>query len=506
MAEVVNQQIEQVKAGINAQVVKATEAGVTQASQIVDGLASKLKSSALAGADIVGAASNIGQQIFGSVGSLFSEINAATNTVLGNFTQDKQQLITKNFNEIPKALSVFGSGELSSKGLGFIASTKSKAIEGIDLPGAEAINNFAEMGLGQLSRLSTMGSEVLNSNKNAIQAVTGAIQDGIATGANIVNNVTGAVSSTVNQVLEPISELAKPVSTLLNGHSVANIVSSNLSFLPSSLKSYVGNKVGSAASNATANALNSIGKTVGINNLAGATQTVTNILNNYNNKYYNQAGANGEYINGISSYNGDKSNFNTLINLASNLCNSIPGSINTIDYSTNKGLYDMLISLACQLGLGNIAELLLNCFDTGDFYDSRTRQILGDIAGSTARNGDTFSTNLIFKTAKGYVSNPSGVMTTLVANSTYSSTNKTNINNAFTNANISMSDLITDSFFYGNNSSKRNIEVNPPVYDAEIVTVMQATCTDYIDEEITMKDRNLVNGIYALWGSKTGTA
>lgn len=499
--DVINSKIEQVKAGANQAVNQVT----TQASQIVSGLTDKLKASALTGSDILGASPSIGKYIFGSVGSLFQEANAALNSTLSNFTQDTKNLLQKNFNDIPKTLGVFGSGNLSSKGLGFIASTTSKAIEGIDLPGIESVNSFANMGVGQLSRLASMGSEVLNSGKNAFNAVTKGIQTAKSLGTNIVNNVTGMISGNVNTILEPVTKIATPISTLLNGYSVANIISSNLDFLPSSIRNYVSGVAGSSVSSATANALNSIGSIVGINNLAGATSTASNILSNYGNRYYNQADANGNYVNGFSSYNGDVSNFNTLVNLANSLCTSIGGNIPTIDYSTNKNLYDMLIQLACELGLGGIADMLLNCFDTDTLYDSRTRQILGDVANTAARKGDSYSVNLSLKYANGYVGKQKEVLTTLISNSSYSESNKKNISDALYNSNLAMSDLVTNAFFYSGTKT-RNKSVTPVVYDAEMITVMQASCTNYVDEAITKEDRNLVNNVYNLWGNKEGNA
>ena len=497
--EVVNQQIEQVKAGANAQATAAVNAAKTQASQVVSGLTSKLRSAALTGSDILGASPNIGQYIFGSVGSLFEEVNSKVNTTLGNFTQETKNILQKNFSEIPKTLGVFGSGNLSSKGLGFIASTTSKAIEGVDLPGAEAINNFGSMGVGQLARLSAMGSEVLNSGSNAFEAITDGLKSAWEAGSNIVNNVTSGISSSVDTVLKPITEAAKPVSTLLNKYSTANIIYNNLDFLPTSIRSYISDAGGSFVGNATANALNSLGSIAGINNLAGATKIASSILNDYGNKYYNQASSNGEYVNGFSSYEGDGSSFTSLVNLASKLCSSLDGNIPTVEFGTNKNIYDMLIQLACQMGLGGIADMLLNCLDTGELFDSRTKQILGDLAKNSASRGDTFSFGLSMKYANGYVGNQQNLLTSLISNSTYSTTNRSNIDESLMYSNLTLRGLATNSTFY----SSRTRSVEPVVYDAEIVTVMQATCTDYVDEAITKKDRNLVNGVYNLWHKET---
>lgn len=503
---VASNQIQQVQAGANAQAQQVVNASVSQASQLVSGLTSKLKSAALAGTDILGAAPNIGKMIFGSVGSLFKEVNAKINTSLSNFTQDTQNIIQKNLINIPKTLNVFNSGSLSSKGLGFVASTTSKSIEGVDLPGVENFTSFANMGVGQLARLSTLGSEVLNSNKNALNAVTGNLQAANVSGSNIVNNIyTENVS--ISSILSPVKEITTDVASLLNPYNTANIVASNLDYLPNSLKSYISVNTGTTVANTTASALNSIGNVFGVNNLAGATQTVSNILNRYSNTYYSQASSNGGYVNGISSYTGDTASFNTLINLASSLCSSIGNSVNTIDYSTNKNLYDTLIQLACEMGLGSIANMLLNCLDTDELFDSRTKQILGDIARNSAMRGDTYSTSLSFQYANSYINNPKSVLTTLVANSEYSNINKENMNNAFSQSDYTIDELVIDQFFYNSpytNTYKvrRNNEAEPIVYDAETVTVMQATCTDYVDEAITKEDRNLVNKVYAIWNPK----
>lgn len=495
--------IEPIKSGTIAKVNEAANAVASQANQIVSGLTSKLQSAALAGSDIISAVPTIGQYIFGSVGSLFKEVNVASNTLLGNFSQETKSIIEKNFNQIPKTLSAFGSGSLSSQGLGFIASTTSKAIQGVDLPGVDPINNFSSMGIGQLARLSTLGSEVLNSSKNAIQAVTGALQEGITTGKNIIKNVTSTVANPVMEMLSPVISVAEPISSLLNPFSVSNTIYSNLDFLPNSVRSYVAEVAGTAITNTSANALNSLGSIFGVNNLAGAAKTASDILTRYNNTYLSQADPSGNYVNGISSYNGDVNNFNQLINLASDLCSSLKGKLPTIDFSTNKNLYDMLIQLACEMGLGGIADMLLNCFESADLFDDRTKKILGDVVRNSAYRGDTFSTSISFKYGSSYITNKNGILTTLIANSEYNSNNKKNIEETFSNSGTTISELMIKDFFYKSpvNSimKSKSKEKEPVVYDAEIITVMQNTCTDYVDEIITKNDRNLVNEIYAVW-------
>jgi len=44
-----------------------------------------------------------------------------------------------------------------------------------------------------------------------------------------------------------------------------------------------------------------------------------------------------------------------------------------------------------------------------------------------------------------------------------------------------------------------SIDTPVPVYDCEQATVIQATCTDHLDNAIGVRDRNLINQAYAIW-------
>lgn len=499
--DVINNQIQQVTSGVQAQATQAIDSAKNQAMELASNLTDKIKSAALSGSDILGSAANIGQMIFGSVGSLFQEINKVPNTILGNFSFDKQQLISKNFTEIPKALNVFqnGTSNLSSKGLGFIASTTNKAIEGIDLPGADTFTNFAEMGIGQLGKLTALGGEVLNSGANALSAILGDLQTGMMAGANIVNNVTGGITDTVNDIISPINQDQTSLNNLLQQYSEANVILDNIYSLPDYIKDYT-EEIGSIPqANNSENTVNSI---YGLNAIPESSEVMGEILSTYKTKYDNITDQHGNYVNGVSSFTGNNNSFSTLVTLANQLCLKLDGDFkNTASFSTNKNLYDLLISLASQSGLGSLAEALVNCVDTEKLFDSRTKQIIGDLASNAARRGDSFTTNFTFQYGNGYIGSKGRVATSLISNSSYNNTNKTNISSVLANMNTTLLGLTTNSSFYNRTTkvNKRSIEVEPPVYDAEVITIMQKTCTDYVDEAITKEDRILVNKVYNLW-------
>lgn len=492
----------------NESTVKSiTDNVVSQATAVSTTLQNKIKSAGLSGSDIIGSAANIGKTLFGNTSKVFNEVNAQGNTLLGNFSQDYANSLQNNFQQLPKALNAFTSGtqNLGSSGLSFIASTTSKAIDGIDLPGADTFTDFSSMGIGQLAKLSNMGSEALNSGSSALKSIVSTIQTGVTAGKTIASNVVSSFTTNLADSLAPLSSVTTTVASLLNPYTTANMVSNNLDFLPSPIR----NTLSLGAANASASLASSVGSSIadvfGIDKIFGdaLTSTLSNVLGTGSSMYPNRSDQFGNYLNGYSGYTGTDAQYQQLVQLVQEVCGKA-NITSTSSYGTNKTLYDMLLMACLQSGAGGLAAALLEC--ASQYSDGRSNLLLGNMAARTAYNGDTYSTLVAYQYGGyGYVNDQRSLLTSLIGNSTYTNYNYDNINGVMGYSNYTMTDLLVDgTFSLLRNSLSRSKNTDPEedeivVYDATAITAMQATCTDYVDTVMERRDRNLVNAVYAAW-------
>jgi len=472
--------------------------------------ASKLLSGGFGGSDIISQASDVGKSIFGKTAGLFSEIDVTKNTKLNNYTTDTLDSIKNSLSNVTDSLNIFNNNanNLNASGLTFIASTTNKAIDGIDLPGADTFTDFFNMGKGQLAKLANMGSEVLNSGRNAIKAVSETLQSAYNTGKNIVNTVSSTINTTVSTVLKPISATYNTVTDLLNPYNVANIVNSNLDFLPNNIRSVISGAAANASAKALSAVQSTISETVGLDRLFGSNaNNVLNYIMSFGNDYPNRTDINGNPISGLNNFTGSDSDYDQTLALMNAICSdAVNGLPETINYSSQKALYDMLMAMLVSSGAGGLALALMNCYDK--FNDDRTNQIMGALMGTSAFNGDPYTTLLTYEHGGApFMSDPAKLMTTLLANSGNDNDNAINIAKLMELTGTNVNGLISSDTLRVLNSSGGSlfdmraisIDTPVPVYDCEQATVIQATCTDHLDNAIGVRDRNLINQAYAIW-------
>lgn len=509
----VQSQVVNTMSGIESAISQTTSSFLNQATSAANqaqSAASKLLSSGFGGSDIISQASNIGKSLFGSTSGLFSEVDVLKNTKLNNYTTDTLDSIKNSLSNVTNSLNIFNnnSQNLNSSGLTFVASTTNKAIDGIDLPGADVFTDFINMGKGQLSKLSNLGSEVLNSGKNAIKAVSESLQTAYNTGKSIANNIISGVTTTVSTVLKPIQSTYHTVTDLLNPHNVANVVNSNLDFLPNNIRSVISGAAANASAKALSAVNSTISETMGLDRLFGSNaNAVLNYVMSFGNDYPNRTDINGSKIEGLDNFSGSDSDYDQLVNLLTTLCHEAGNAIpETINFSSQKALYDMLMALLVSSGAGGLALALMNCKDR--FGDDRTNQIMGRMMGTAAFNGDPYTTLLTYEYGgSAFMSEPAKLMTTLLANSGNDNDNAINIAKLMELTGINVNGLISVDTLEVLNTSRpstydmRAIDVDMPipVYDCATATVLQATCTDHLDDAVGMRDRNLINQVYATW-------
>lgn len=365
----------------------------------------------------------------------FVDNNIVNNTNVGNFSTGLNNSISSFTNSIKSVTSSLTSStnNLKKDGVAFIASTTSKMIDGIDLPGVSDLGSFLNFGTAQIGKLASLGGDALKSVNDGLKAVTGSIGELYNAGKTAITTVTSSVGQVGNAIVSPVKDVLPTVYAVTDPRFANALVQSNLSFLPAEFQQVFGYKAAQLVANATGNfnqnVTNILNKTIALETLFGTgsmTSLYTNLQNygnglgGYGNGTTTISSITGGYLYGQSSFTGTSTQYNELINAVNTLCGRNVVANITTDYSTNKDLFDMLLSAFLNTGAGKLLESLLNCGINSsgvDYVTGRSANIIRENLNKVTTSGDVYSYKTIISTVgTEVVTNPTTDMLYLYTN------------------------------------------------------------------------------------------
>lgn len=382
----------------------------------------------------LGSSPNIAKMSFGDTFRNFADSNLVRNAVVGNFSADLPGMLKKFSSDSNSMLASFTSGSngLVSQGLTWVAGTTDKSINGIDLPsGMSMFGNLSSfLGKGQLAKLASFGGDSLSSAKGALAAVTGNLSSNMNMGRQAMSavNVSMKSSSPLSGLGSMFTPIVKTVASVVGPRTLGNLAKNNLTFLPPAVRNIAGGAItGFTSSILTggdryATDLNA--NIFGIGNLFDGNFNINGpnglfSQNGYGSRgYYGVGDEFGGYMHGHSNFNGSDAEYQALINAINQLCGN--ANFNTYPYGTQKTAYDLLMQRAMQSGAGALVQALLNCQNSGRYFDQRTANIMGGYSSSLSMRGDAYTyRRLMDHAGRGYSRNPLMDIIGLFTNSNY---------------------------------------------------------------------------------------
>lgn len=468
---------------------------------------------------ILSVPANIATSIFEKTSSFFKDSDKKNHTSLGNHATSVAKTISQFADSCKNATATLNgnnSGNLQKDGLFFRASTTTKAIDGISLPGADKLQSFVNMGAGQLGKLASMGKEALSSVSNGLKAVTSTVSDLYNKGKSALNTVTQTVGSVVSSVTRPISQVMNFASAVTDPRLYGGIVAENLKDLPFGLGNMIGNKVTNAVGSviggvndkinnyaSKVNAINGIATGLSVEGLFGTVSSYSNGLgsssrSNSSLSAASLSGVGGSWIPGVSSFQGTSTQYTSLADSISVLCNDQSLKTSYQTYGENKDVFDMILQGLLSTRAGAALQALLNCGGNSSYIDGRSRNIVRNNVSTITSAGDTFSYKTILDSfSKDVIADEKKDYLTLSLNAKGNESTKQDMSVIAAGLGINKSDAITNAAPIGSHK----------VYDAAKITAMQLADKEFQDEDLSREDIAAVNAALLHYGpTATGQA
>ena len=467
----------------------------------------------ISASSILGIPADIALSAFQNTAERFKDNKLAENTNVGNFCTGLTESMTQFSTAMKSATNAFTSEvqNLTKKGLTFIASTTGKMVDGIDLPGLSELKNFSNMGLGQLGKLASMGSEALESAGKGLKAVVGTLSDVYQCGKQALDTVTQSVAQVGQAVIAPAVSLAETAYTLTDPRTYGAIVQENLSFLPAPLQNIAGQKAAQAVASLTGNvhkkAANILNKTYAINSILdiGATESMLDTVSRYGNGYgsygffsnpmnFNISGYGNSYIPGVSSYSGgNKETYGELARAVAALCGDLEVDFDDLfDFNSDQDLFDILLQLAMQTNAGMLLKSILNCVNGQDYYSGRSTNLIRDHIGKLALTGDTYSYNVLLSNrGSDVVKDPKQDVLALYTNARADEQSQLDLKNIMKEFYMEQEDVI---------NTEKKAANKYPIIDSAKATVIQKAEDVYKKQFLSPDDYASVNAALALYG------
>lgn len=450
---------------------------------------------------LMGTASSV---LGSSLSSLSSSFPSQT-SLFGDTKQDSAQVssISKDKTYGPKEtdskIKTFSSdsSEAMAKPISFITKPISDVIKGTSTTsmGKKKTDMLGGMDDFDISKLSSgAGFNILTSSDvtRAVQQVTNTISSHFGTSSGF----SGKSSSKGSNSL--LTSITKTLGSITGNGSISSVLTSGAKMasqaynaLPTSIKQQIGGSSSSTLLKAASALLsdrsgsytNILGK-LGNTSYSDSLQSRTYRLDG-SYKYDNLTMQDGAPLRGYG--NESASDIEGLYSAAASICPGVSRA-NYTNYRQNKDLFDLLMQLAAELGMGDLLRQMSKCNNGGTYFDSRTSTLLKQSSYGVAYNGDA-STYGILTELLGAQNMPRSKNNLRVLNANMPGT-ATNIQAYNRNLNAygyDTRDLIEDDY-YGRTA-----------YSGRHTTMMSASNTNVLDAAIGAGVRTLITGAFSAY-------
>ena len=473
-----------------------TPANINAATQTLTKLA-KTAANALMGqaSTVMGSSSASLASSFPSETGLFGDTNQNSKS-LSTISQDRTYG-TKETDSKMRTLASDSSGAIASP-IAYLTKPISDAIRGTDstVMGKRKKNMMEDMDDNDVSRLSNGAGFDITSSSDVTRAMnqvanTIASQFGSSSGFPSTSRSGSGSNSLLSGIAKTLGSItgSGTISTYLT--SGAKIATQAYNALPTSLKQQIGAgssstilKVAQALltdrSGSYSNILGKLGNTSYSDTLPSRTISLNNSY-----RYDGLTTQSGAPLTGYG--NESSQDIDALYGAAASICPDVKqGGYTT--YRKNKDLYDVLMQLAAELGMGDLMQQLNRCSNSGTYYDQRTSGILQSSSRTVAYNGDV---------------NTYGVLTGILGpqNIPQSKNNLRvlNANMPGNRQNVDAYGRVVRTNGYDTEDLVRDDYYGRPVYSGRNTTLMSSSNTTVLDQVIGAGVRTLIVGAFSAY-------